>query len=442
MYCVECTMKATSKPGSHSYKDTLEFLYHSLPMFERLGPKAFKKDLTNIIELCSVLGNPQDKFKSIHIAGTNGKGSVSHILSSILIEAGYKTGLYISPHYKDYRERIRVNGNFISKKFIVDFVDRIRPHIDRIKPSFFEITVAMAFEYFAKKKIQIAVIETGLGGRLDSTNIITPLLSIITNISFDHQNMLGNTLVEIAGEKAGIMKPGIPCLLGEYQRPTAQVFISRAAALSIPIYFANKKSTTKRLSPVAFEYHESGREKQAISIHTNPMGPYQEKNINTAINAIKLLNQSPSFAISISSIKSGLKKLNKNAPLIGRWQILGKKPLILADAAHNLSGIHLLFKAIKELKVNKVHCVFGTVKDKDILPVLAILPKSILYYFVKADLPRAMDDQELLKKATEKGLSGIACGSVQQGYQMAKSLASKNDLVLITGSIFVVGEII
>ncbi|MEP7321668.1 MAG: folylpolyglutamate synthase/dihydrofolate synthase family protein [Saprospiraceae bacterium] len=435
-------MQTFSKSTSLSYPETLEFLYHSLPMFEKLGPKAFKKDLANIIELCSILGNPQEKFRSIHIAGTNGKGSVSHMLSSILIEAGYKTGLYISPHYKDYRERIRINGTFISKKFIVEFVDKIRPHIDQIKPSFFEITVAMAFEYFAKQKVQIAIIETGLGGRLDSTNIITPLLSVITNISFDHQNMLGNTLIEIAGEKAGIIKPGIPCLLGEYQKETARVFIDKAKSLSIPIYFANKKSVTKRLSPVKFEYHKRGNKKQSLLLATNPMGPYQEKNINTAINAIEILNQISDFSISSSAIKSGLKNISKNAPLIGRWHILGTKPLILADAAHNLSGIRILFDAVKKLNVKKIHCVFGTVRDKDILPVLAILPKSIIYYFVKADLPRAMDENELMNKASEMGLSGKGFGSVKKGYREARSSAGKDDLVLIAGSIFVVGEII
>lgn len=410
-------------------------------MFERIGPKAFKKDLTNIRQLCAVLGNPQDKFKSIHIAGTNGKGSVSHMLHSVLIEAGYKTGLYISPHYKDYRERIRVNGSFISRQFITSFVQRINPHIDSIKPSFFEITVAMAFEYFASKKVEIAVIETGLGGRLDSTNVITPLMSIITNIGYDHQNMLGNTLVEIAGEKAGIIKPNIPVLIGEYQRSVYKVFQTKAKLLNSPIVNASRQGKVMTQATTS-RYVYRSKDKKYTKLDMPYHGSYQEKNINSVISAIQWLNTLGVLAIKWTSVEKGLKHIDKNSRLIGRWQVMDTYPLTIADGAHNVDGIKSVVNQLKNIKAKKIHIVFGTVKDKDVTPVLKLMPKEAKYYFVKADLPRALEDNELLQKATALGLSGIACGSVKNGYQLARSVSGKSDLILITGSIFVVGEVI
>jgi dihydrofolate synthase/folylpolyglutamate synthase len=423
------------------YKATLDFLYHKLPMFERIGPKAFKKDLTNIRRLCAVLGNPQEKFRSIHIAGTNGKGSVSHMLNSVLTEAGYKTGLYISPHYKDYRERIRVNGTFISRQFIIAFVRRIKPHIDVIKPSFFEITVAMAFEYFASKKIDIAVIETGLGGRLDSTNVITPLLSIITNIGYDHQNMLGNTLKEIAGEKAGIIKPSVPVLIGEYQREVYPVFKEKARKTFSQMICASKQGKVMTQA-TTFRYVYRSKEKKYTKLDMPFHGSYQEKNINTVICAVQWLQHLGKLDVKQAALERGLKNIDKNSPLTGRWQILDTRPLVIADGAHNIDGIKYVIKQLINYKAKKIHIVFGTVKDKDVIPVLKLMPKEAMYYFVNADLPRAMDDNELLLKASALGLSGIACGTVKKGYQTARFASGKSDMILITGSIFVVGEVV
>ncbi len=433
-------MAPTSK--SDQYNSTLEYLYLHLPMFEKIGPAAFKKDLNNIRKLCEALGNPQDRYKSIHIAGTNGKGSVSHMLSAILIEAGYKTGLYISPHYKEYTERIRVNGKFISKNFIVAFVEKLKPLIEEIRPSFFEITVAMAFEYFVYKKIDIAVIETGLGGRLDSTNIVTPVLSIITNISMDHQNMLGNTLSEIAGEKAGIMKSGVPCLIGEYQAIPALTFRERAKELSVALKYANRLSTVFR-NKIGNRYTVSSYrtiEKPWV-LATRPMGLYQEKNIATVVEASKWLADL-GVPILQNHIKAGIAQLDRHAPLIGRWQIQSLKPMVLLDAAHNVAGIALLFKEIKKLNYKTLHVIFGTVRDKEVTPVLKLLPKEASYYFVQASLPRAMAVDDLSEKALHLGLQGLICGSPKAGLKLAKKNAGVRDIVLVTGSIFVVAEVL
>ncbi len=427
---------------SNDYNATIDFLYRHLPMFEKIGPSAFKKDLTNIQKLCEALGNPQLQVQSIHIAGTNGKGSVSHMLSSILIEAGYKTGLYISPHYKDYRERIRIQGKYISKKFIVAFVERIKPLIEEIRPSFFEITVAMAFEYFAHKKIDIAVIETGLGGRLDSTNIILPALSIITNISMDHQNMLGNTLSAIAGEKAGIMKAGVPCLIGEYQREPARIFTWRANELKIPLRYADRHSKTDRnRTGDQFTFLEKNNPKVKWVIKCKPLGPYQEKNINTVIQAALRLS-SLGFLIQKKHILSGIAHLDRHAPLIGRWQVIRTKPLVLLDAAHNIAGITYLCAAIKKLSYQTLHILFGTVRDKEVGPILALLPRDAIYYFVQANLPRAMNAEELATKASDYKLGGKTYHRVKDGYKAALQNAGVGDMVLVTGSIFVVGEVV
>ncbi|MDZ4708887.1 MAG: folylpolyglutamate synthase/dihydrofolate synthase family protein [Saprospiraceae bacterium] len=424
------------------YQETLEYLYRRLPMFERIGPPAFKKDLSNILSLCAFLGDPHKQFKSIHIAGTNGKGSVSHLLASILQESGYRTGLYVSPHYKDFRERIRINGQFISKQYLIDQVEQLKPVIEEIRPSFFEITVALAFDYFAKKKVNVAVIETGLGGRLDSTNIITPLLSVITNISLDHQNILGDTLAKIAFEKAGIMKPGTPCLIGEYKKVSYGVFKQRAKELGIPLSCADKLSKTAKTGMDTFKFQDK---KKATPVHlfrSRLSGSYQEKNINTVLNAVKILNQKKLFVISDTGVQSGFDRLVHNAPLIGRWHWLSRKPDILADAAHNLAGLEILFNEINKLQQGQLHCVFGTVSDKDIEPVLARLPESAIYYFVAADLPRALPADILCEKAIGFNLKGKAYGKVSHGLRAAKKAMKPNDFVLITGSIFVVAEVI
>lgn len=424
------------------YQDTLDFLYHRLPMFERVGNSAFKKDLTNIRALCLSLDNPHEKFKSIHIAGTNGKGSVSHLLASIFQESGYKTGLYISPHYKDFRERIRVDGQFISKQYLVDFVERIKPDIDLIRPSFFEISVAMAFDYFAKMKIDLAIVETGLGGRLDSTNIITPLLSIITNISLDHQNMLGDTIEKIAVEKAGIMKPGVSCLIGEYDKASYPVFKDKATSLSIRLYCADKTSSTKKVNEDQYKFQDTKKLKPAFIIRSSLGGAYQERNINTVLNAIQVMNKESKFSISFDQMQAGFDRLVDHVPLIGRWQWINQTPKVLADAAHNLAGIQTLFKEVKKLYTGQLHCVFGTVKDKEVEPVLSILPTEAQYYFVNADLPRAMPSDLLTEKAGLLGLKGRSYGRVGKGLSAAKKSAKPGDLVLVTGSIFVVAEVI
>ena len=424
------------------YQDLLDFLYRRLPMFERIGPPAFKKDLSNILSLCAFLGDPHKQFKSIHIAGTNGKGSVSHLLASILQESGYRTGLYVSPHYKDFRERIRINGQFISKQYLIDQVDQLKPVIEEIRPSFFEITVALAFDYFAKKKVDVAVIETGLGGRLDSTNIITPVLSVITNISLDHQNILGDTLDKIAFEKAGIMKEGIPCLIGEYTKVSYAVFKQRAMELGIPIFCADKLSKTEKTGMDTFQFTYKKKSTPVHIVQTRLAGSYQEKNINTVLNAVSILNREKLFVIPDAGVQSGFDRLDQNAPLIGRWHWLNRKPDILADAAHNLAGLEILFNEINKLNQGKLHCVFGTVKDKDIEPVLARLPESAIYYFVAADLPRALPADSLYEKATQFNLKGKAYGTVTRGLSAAKKAMKPNDFVLITGSIFVVAEVI
>ena len=424
------------------YKETLDFLYRKLPMFERIGPAAFKKDLSNISDLSAVLDHPHKRFKSIHIAGTNGKGSVSHMLASILQEAGYKTGLYISPHYKDFRERIRINGKWISKQYIVDFVERIRPDIERIRPSFFEITVAMAFDYFSRNRVDIAVIETGLGGRLDSTNILIPELSIITNISLDHQNLLGDTVEKIAFEKAGIIKPGVPCLIGEYQRKTHPVFKLVALASGASVRCAERLGRVIKTDAGHYHYSSKSRPQESMDLITPILGPYQEKNINTTLEAVHLLNETGDWSVSNHHILEGFKKLSENTPLTGRWQWIDNHPRVLADGAHNLAGLQCLFKELEKTEKGHIHCVFGTVSDKDIEPVLAILPRRYTYYFVKAELPRAMNSDLLAEKAALHGLQGVSYGKVRLGLRAAKKASRGNDLILVTGSIFVVGEVL
>lgn len=428
------------------FDQTLHYLYTQLPMFQRTGPAAFKKDLGNIRQLCALLGHPQERFKSIHIAGTNGKGSTAHLLAAALQASGLKTGVYTSPHYKDFRERIKIDGQFISKQAVVRFVEKHKADFKIIGPSFFEITVAMAFDFFAKKKVDVAVIETGLGGRLDSTNIITPLLSVITNISFDHQQFLGDTLPKIAGEKAGIIKPDVPVVIGETQSEVASVFCEKANDTQSPIFFADKIFEIRPIKEsLQHTYFEINRKNDPFfkSIPVNLHGPFQAKNIITALATLEQLNALPVLPeIKKTHIRKGWKQLKSLTRYLGRWQILGEHPLTIADSAHNEAGLKTVFRQIKQLDYQRLHVVFGTVSDKEVDKVFVLLPKKATYYFVKADIPRGHEAELLRQKAAGFGLKGKAYTTVQKGLDAAKTAAEKTDLVFICGSIFVVAEVV
>lgn len=425
------------------YNAILDYMYTQLPMFQRVGSQAFKKDLTNIKLLCEHLGNPFEKYPCIHIAGTNGKGSTAHLISAILQEHGYKVGLYTSPHYRDFRERIKINGKYISRKYVVDFVENNKAVFEKIKPSFFEITVALAFDFFAKEKVNVAVIETGLGGRLDSTNIITPILSVITNISFDHQQFLGNTLKKIAGEKAGIIKKNIPVVIGETQEETVTVFEKKAKAKKSEIIFADKNyqvvKKSENLTHTNFDILKNGQtffSNQKINLH----GSYQTKNIATALQAIDVLPES--FSIKKSKIASALSNLKKLTNFKGRWQVLQKDPIVLCDSAHNEGGLSLAMIQLKSLKIKELHFVLGMVNDKSIEKMLNFFPKEAHFYFCKPDIPRGLEVEILAQKAAELGLNGRAYSSVKNALRAAKKKAGKNDLVYVGGSTFVVAEVI
>lgn len=425
-----------------SYQETLDYLFSQLPMFQRIGSAAFKKDLTNTLRLCRDLGNPQERFPTIHIAGTNGKGSVAHLISAALQAHGLKTGLYISPHYRDFRERIKINGEYVTEAFVIEFVEQHKASWQEIQPSFFEITVAMAFDYFAKEQVDIAVIETGLGGRLDSTNIITPLLSVITNISFDHQEFLGNTLPEIAGEKAGIIKPGVPVVIGERQPETDVVFEKVATERSAPIYFAedNFKVVEREHSFTHTTYDVFYQNKLWYkSLVANLAGAYQQKNIATALQALHLNIPLP---LEEAKLREGFRNLRALTSFLGRWEVIGERPTILCDSAHNEAGMRLAMQQVQELPFNKLHFVIGVVKDKDRKKLFSFLPKNARYYFAKADIPRGLDAQILLEEARQHGFQGEAYPSVKRALEAAKEQAASEDLIYIGGSIFVVAEII
>ncbi len=427
-----------------TYKETLDYLFNKLPMFSHIGADAFKKDLTNTIILCEALENPHKQFKSIHIAGTNGKGSTSHILAAILQTGGYKIGLYTSPHLVDFRERIKVNGVWCDEQFVIDFTERVKPLIEEIFPSFFEITVAMAFYYFAQQKVDVAIIEVGLGGRLDSTNIITPILSIITNIGFDHINILGNTLEEIAFEKAGIIKKNIPVIIGEALRETRPVFIEKANKENAPITFAQEKryvadfkSEPHLLSVEVATIHTNEHE----AYHLDLPGIYQRKNLLTVLEAAQQL-QIQGFNTSIEVVKKALPNVKKLTGLHGRWELIQKEPNIIVDVAHNEDGIKQLVTQLELCTYTHLHIVIGMAKDKDIYGVLALLPKSATYYFTKAQIPRALNEETLQSQAKSLGLNGSSFKSVNDALQAAKTKAHKEDLILVCGSVFVVGEIL
>jgi dihydrofolate synthase/folylpolyglutamate synthase len=421
-----------------TYAETLSYLYNNLPMFQRVGASAYKKDLTNTLQLCEVLGNPQRKFKSIHIAGTNGKGSTSHMLAAILQTAGYNTGLYTSPHLKEFTERIRVNGSEISQEFVVDFVKRIKPSIESIKPSFFEITVAMAFDYFAKEQTDIAVIETGLGGRLDSTNVIHPILSILTNISWDHMDLLGDTLPKIAFEKAGIIKEGVPVVVSERQDEVAHVFTDKANETKSKITFASDIYKLKKTSRGQYDLIKHNQ--PSMSIETDLTGGYQAKNIPGVLCAIDELRLG-GLTISDEHLHQGLKNTITLTGLKGRWQTIEGSPLIICDTGHNEAGIKEILTQIKETEFDQLHWVLGMVRDKDVSKVLTLLPKDAKYYFCEASIPRAMSSSELMEKALGFGLVGKDCKNVNNALRQARNESGPNDLIFIGGSTYIVAEI-
>lgn len=412
-------------------------------MFSRIGAAAYKADLLNTIRLCKALDNPQHNFKSIHIAGTNGKGSVSHMLAAILQTAGYKTGLYTSPHLKDFRERIKINGEMIPEDFVISFTKKIMPLIEEIEPSFFEITVAMAFDYFADQKIDIAVIETGLGGRLDSTNIITPELSIITNIGLDHMNLLGDSLEKIALEKAGIIKEGVPVIIGEVLPETEVVFkpvaLERNAALTIA-------SQTRQVRDWHWEKHElivevaDDHHPDHKIYHLDLPGIYQTKNLLTVLECCSKL-QEQGWIMDEKIIQQGLKKTKKLTGLHGRWEIIHTSPKVILDVAHNADGIRQLVLQSEVTEHNQLHIVLGMVKDKEIETVLALLPSNARYYFTKAQIPRALPETELKEKAALLNLKGDSFPEVNKALHNAMQQAHPDDLIIVCGSIFLVGEV-
>ncbi len=404
-----------------NYQDTVSWMFQQLPMYQNKGASAFKKDLSNTLKLSKHLGEPQNEFKSIHVAGTNGKGSTSHMMASVLQEAGYKVGLYTSPHLKDFRERIRINGKVVSKQFVIGFIERNKAFFETNSLSFFEMTVGMAFDYFAKQKVDVAIIEVGLGGRLDSTNIITPELSIITNIGFDHTQFLGDTLEKIAGEKAGIIKQNKPVVIGETHFETKTVFKFKAEETNSEIYFAD----------------------QLIEniLESDLKGSYQIHNIKTTLQSIEVLRNS-GFKISKSELKRGLLNVVKNTGLQGRWQVLETQPKIVCDTAHNKEGLTYVMQQLKTEAFKNLHIIFGVVNDKDLSSIIPLLPQKATYYFCKPDVQRGLDAKILKATFAENQLIGNSYSSVKDALNSAKSKAIKDDLIYVGGSTFVVAEII
>ena len=401
-----------------NYKQTLDYLFTRLPLYQKKGPASYKADIGNILKASSILGNPHDKFKSIHVAGTNGKGSVSHMLSSILQEAGYKVGLYTSPHLKDFRERIKINGQMISKEDVVTFVSNNKNQFEQIDLSFFEFTVALSFKYFEKEKVDIAVIEVGLGGRLDSTNIINPELSIITNISLDHTNILGDTLEKIAIEKGGIIKKNTPVIIGRYQSEIEHIFND-----------ISKKKETK----ISYSLNNN--------YELDLKGDYQKENCRTAVTSITEM-QKKGWKVSEKNIKDGLLNTIENTKFEGRWQVLNKQPLVICDTAHNEDGLKKVILQIDQTFHHSLHIVFGIVDDKNLENILKLLPRDAKYYFCKPNIPRGLDEKYLQKIANDKKIKGIAYSSVNNALNSAKENAQKNDLIFIGGSTFTVAEVV
>lgn len=427
-----------------AYQDTIDYLFKQLPMYQRDGAPAMKKDLKNIQALCTRLEYPHAKFPSIHIAGTNGKGSVSHMLSAVLQEKGLKVGLYTSPHYRDFRERVKINGALIPEEKVVDFVNKNRVHFDSIQPSFFEISVAMAFDYFAKEKVDIAIIETGLGGRLDSTNIITPIMGVITNISLDHQEFLGDTLAEIATEKAGIIKRNIPIVIGQDIEETRPIFEKKAKDLQAEIYFAEDTyGTIQTIKAFTHSIYNIYKFKKLYfrDVESDIAGAFQAYNVNTAIQAINVLN-TLDYNIREEDFKSALLKIKKTTNFMGRCHLLGHHPLILADSAHNEAGIKKITTQIASKNYAQEHFVLGFVSGKDVKKILSYFPKGGQFYFAKPNIPRGKKVEEVLAVAKEMGLNGAAYPSVEAALEAAKAKAQAKDLIYVGGSTFVVAELV
>ena len=427
-----------------TYQETLEWMFNKLPMYQRIGAAAYKADLNNTIQLLDLLDNPHNSFKSVHVAGTNGKGSVSHTLASVFQEAGYKTGLYTSPHLRDFRERIRINGEMIPEENVVQFIDTYKDKFEAMELSFFEMTVGMAFDYFRNEKVDIAIVEVGMGGRLDSTNLITPELSIITNIDFDHTKFLGDTRAKIAYEKAGIIKPGIPVVIGETHPETEQVFIDKAKECGSPIYFADQIFDCDKIYFESFTEQKfdvwKNSELYMEALEIPLMGNYQQKNLTTVMCAIDLLRNK--FNLSDDDIRDGIGKVIRNTHLMGRWQILCKDPLTIADTGHNVAGITEVVRQLAEMHYGKLHFVLGMVNDKDVDSVLQLLPRGAEYYFCKADIPRGLDANILAEKAFDMGLRGQVFESVSHAYRSAVNNARFGDVVFIGGSNFTVAEVV
>ncbi len=457
-----------------TYQETIQYLYSQLPLFTRDGPSAYKEDLTNTIALCQTIGNPQNKFKGIHIAGTNGKGSTSHMLAAILQTAGYKTGLYTSPHLKDFRERIRINGAMIRETEVITFVENHKASFEKIRPSFFEMTVALAFDIFAREQVDIAIIEVGLGGKLDSTNIITPLLSVITNIGWDHMDILGDTLPLIAAQKAGIIKHKVPVVIGEYQKDTAEVFISKASVENAAICFASERweilnsmvsgqetdakggkpdfgniEDNRQYLEIAFErtnkaFDLNNTNENLISINHLKLdltGTYQLKNIKTVLSAVEEL-KTQGFNISDDTLIKALSNVKMLTGLHGRWEVLSRTPLTICDTGHNPDGIEEVLKSIAGIPYQQLHFVMGMVNDKDSSKILQLLPQNAIYYFCKPNIPRGLDAQILKQKARSFGIIGEAYPSVKEALIAAQQKANTNDLVFAGGSTFVVAELV
>ena len=403
-----------------NYQQTLDWLFAQLPMYQQQGASAYRKDLVNTILLANHLGNPERKIKTIHVAGTNGKGSTSSMIASVLQEANYKVGLYTSPHLKDFRERIKINGIEISEDFVIDFVTKNKPFFEENNLSFFEMTVGLAFDYFVKEEIDVAIIEVGMGGRLDSTNIITPLVSVITNIGLDHTQFLGNTIEAIASEKAGIIKPNIPVIIGEYTNQTKGVFLTKAKDCNADIYFASDLITKDYPSDL--------------------LGDYQIQNKKTVIQTIEVLK--PYFSVSEENLKNGLLNVVKNTGLLGRWQQIHSNPKVICDTAHNSHGLKIVLNQIQKEKFGNLSFVLGFVNDKDLDDVLPLFPKSANYFFSKPNILRGLEAKILQEKAAEFGLTGNIYNSVSEAYQEALKLSSQDDFIYIGGSTFVVAEIL
>ncbi len=403
-----------------NYQETLNWMFSKLPMYQRQGKTAFKKDLTNTLALTKHLKNPHERFKSVHVAGTNGKGSTSHMLASVLQEAGYNVGLYTSPHLKDFRERIKINGEPISEQQVVDFIEDNLTFLEQHELSFFEMTVGLAFDYFAEQRVDIAIVEVGLGGRLDSTNIITPLVSVITNIGYDHTQFLGETLVEIAFEKGGIIKEKVPVVIGEQQEEIEHVFFDIALEQDTTIAFA---------------------EEDVVNYKMDVVGSYQQKNLTTAIRTIIEL-QKVGFVIKEDHIIEGLENVIRNTGLLGRWQILDKKPLTICDTAHNKEGLTYVMNQLKEQRFKNLHIVLGVVNDKNLETVLPLFPKEAIYYFCKPNIPRGLDATNLQEQAHEFGLMGSTYTSVNHAFLSAQDAANQEDLIFVGGSTFVVAEVV